>query len=107
MTRASAGASTRATSGTALRSLRRPGSPASTRSAPAMGRSSRSAIRTATCGLSRRSPRDSRAGSTDAMDFLVEFEVDVPMGTAPAEVEDRERAEAVAATQLADEGHLL
>jgi muconolactone delta-isomerase len=41
------------------------------------------------------------------MDFLVEFEVDVPMGTAAAEVEDRERAEAVAATQLADEGHLL
>ena len=41
------------------------------------------------------------------MDFLVEFEVDVPAGTADAEVEDRERAEAVAAARLVDEGHLL
>jgi Muconolactone delta-isomerase len=41
------------------------------------------------------------------MDFLVEFEVDVPVGTSETEVEDRERAEAVAATKLADEGHLL
>jgi muconolactone D-isomerase len=41
------------------------------------------------------------------MDFLVEFEVDVPPGTSETEVEDRERAEAVAATKLADEGHLL
>ncbi len=41
------------------------------------------------------------------MDFLVEFEVDVPAGTPETEVEDRERAEAVAATKLADEGHLL
>jgi muconolactone D-isomerase len=41
------------------------------------------------------------------MDFLVEFEVVVPAGTPEAEVEDRERAEAVAAAKLADEGHLL
>ena len=41
------------------------------------------------------------------MDFLVEFKVDVPAGTPETEVEDRERAEAVAATKLADEGHLL
>ena len=41
------------------------------------------------------------------MDFLVEFEVDVPAGTSETEVEDRERAEAVAATKLADDGHLL
>lgn len=41
------------------------------------------------------------------MDFLVEFEVDVPAGTSETEVKDRERAEAVAATKLADEGHLL
>jgi muconolactone delta-isomerase len=41
------------------------------------------------------------------MDFLVEFEVDVPAGTSATEVEDRESAEAVAATELADEGHLL
>jgi muconolactone delta-isomerase len=41
------------------------------------------------------------------MDFLVEFEVDVPAGTPETEVKDRERAEAVSATKLADEGHLL
>jgi muconolactone delta-isomerase len=41
------------------------------------------------------------------MDFLVEFEVDVPAGTPETEVEDRERAEVVAATKLADDGHLL
>ena len=41
------------------------------------------------------------------MDFLVEFEVVVPAGTPETEVEDRESAEVVAATKLADEGHLL
>jgi muconolactone D-isomerase len=41
------------------------------------------------------------------MEFLVEFEVDVPAGTPETEVKDRERAEAVAATKLVDEGHLL
>jgi uncharacterized protein DUF3237 len=41
------------------------------------------------------------------VDFLVEFEIDVPAGTPESEVEDRERAEAVAATKLGDEGHLL
>ena len=41
------------------------------------------------------------------MDFLVEFKVDVPAGTPETEVKDRERAEAGAATKLADEGHLL
>ena len=41
------------------------------------------------------------------MEFLVEFEVDVPAGTSEADVTDRERAEAVAATKLVDDGHLL
>jgi muconolactone delta-isomerase len=41
------------------------------------------------------------------MEFLVEFEVDVPAGTSETEVEDRERAEAVAAAKLVEEGHLL
>ena len=41
------------------------------------------------------------------MDFLVEFEVDVPAGTPETEARDRERAEALATTKLADEGHLL
>jgi muconolactone delta-isomerase len=41
------------------------------------------------------------------MEFLVEFELDVPDGVPESEVEDRERAEAVAAGRLADEGHLV
>jgi muconolactone D-isomerase len=40
-------------------------------------------------------------------DFLVEFEVEVPAGTPETEVQDRESAEAVAATKLVHEGHLL
>jgi len=57
-------ASTRVTCGTARRSPPRPGNPASIPSAPAMGRSSRSAIPTAIRGWSRRSRRGSPAGST-------------------------------------------
>ena len=41
------------------------------------------------------------------MDYLVEFEVDVPEGSAQAEVEQRDRAEAAAAAELARDGHLL
>jgi muconolactone delta-isomerase len=41
------------------------------------------------------------------MEFLVSFELDVPEDVAESEVEDRERAEAVAAALLADEGHLV
>jgi muconolactone D-isomerase len=41
------------------------------------------------------------------MEFLVEFEVEVPDGTSEREVEQRRRAEAVAAAGLAAEGHLL
>ena len=41
------------------------------------------------------------------MEFLVEFEVEVPDGTPETEVEQRQRAEAVAAAGLAAEGHLL
>jgi len=41
------------------------------------------------------------------MEFLVEFNVEVPAGTAEAEVEERTRAEAVAAAELAADGHLL
>jgi muconolactone D-isomerase len=40
------------------------------------------------------------------MEFLVELELVVPAGTAQAEIDERERAESAAATQLADEGHL-
>jgi muconolactone delta-isomerase len=41
------------------------------------------------------------------MEFLIEFKVNVPDGTAKSEVDDRERAEAVAAARLVSEGHLL
>ena len=41
------------------------------------------------------------------MEFLVEFEVQVPAGTLRSEVGDREKAESAAAAKLADEGHLV
>lgn len=41
------------------------------------------------------------------MEFLVEFEIEVPNGTSASEVEQRTRAEASAAGRLVDEGHLL
>ena len=41
------------------------------------------------------------------MEFLVEFEVEVPAGTPGSEVEQRSRAEAFVAARLVDEGHLL
>jgi muconolactone D-isomerase len=43
----------------------------------------------------------------DFMEFLVEFEAEVPEGTRESEVEQRSRAEALAAARLVDEGHLL
>jgi muconolactone delta-isomerase len=41
------------------------------------------------------------------MEFLVEFEIEVPEGTPAAEVADRERAETIAAARLAEDGHVL
>ncbi len=41
------------------------------------------------------------------MEFLVEFEVNVPEGTPQPEVELRESAEADAAARLVDAGHLV
>ena len=41
------------------------------------------------------------------MEFLVEFELQVPAGTPQSEVRDREKAESAAAAKLADEGHLV
>ena len=41
------------------------------------------------------------------MEFLVEFEVDVPDGAARSEVEERKSSEAAAAARLAEEGHLV
>jgi muconolactone D-isomerase len=41
------------------------------------------------------------------MEFLVEFEVEVPAGTPAAEVEQHQRAESAAAAKLAEDGHLI
>ena len=41
------------------------------------------------------------------MEFLVEFELEVPAGTPQPEVEQRERAESTAAAKLAEDGHLV
>ena len=41
------------------------------------------------------------------IEFLVQFELDIPDGVARSEVEDRQRAEAAAAETLAAEGHLI
>ena len=41
------------------------------------------------------------------MEFLVEFEVEVPAGTHDAEVEQHQRAEFAAAAKLAEDGHLV
>ena len=41
------------------------------------------------------------------MEFLVEFEVEVPAGTPDAEVEHHQRAESAAAAKLAEDGHLV
>ena|SRR5437016_5634036 len=41
------------------------------------------------------------------MEFLVEFELDIPDGVPESEVENRQRAEAAAAETLAGEGHLV
>ena len=41
------------------------------------------------------------------MEFLVEFEVEVPAGTPDAEAEQHQRAESAAAAKLAEDGHLV
>ena len=45
--------------------------------------------------------------SANRMDFLVEFQVTVPEGTPATVVDERNRAEASAAAQLARDGHLV
>ncbi len=41
------------------------------------------------------------------MEFLVQFELNIPDGATETEVEDREKAETAAAATLADEGRLV
>jgi muconolactone delta-isomerase len=41
------------------------------------------------------------------MEFLVQFEMEIPDGAVQSEVECRQKAEAAAAKTLADQGHLV
>ena len=41
------------------------------------------------------------------MEFLVEFEVNIPDGTPESQIQHHEKAEAAAAAKLVDEGHLV
>src|SRR5262245_8440090 len=43
----------------------------------------------------------------DSMEFLIEFEVEVPADTPQVEVERRQRAESAAAAKLVEDGHLV
>jgi len=47
-----------------------------------------------------------RHQNEDSMEFLVEFEVEVPAGTPDAEAEQHQRAESAAAAKLVEDGHL-
>ncbi len=42
-----------------------------------------------------------------SMEFLVEFELEVPAGTPRPVVEQRQRAESTAAAKLTEDGHLV
>ena len=57
------------------------------------------------CGVE--TPFGAVAQKEDSMEFLVEFEVDVPAGTPDAVVEQHQRAESAAAAKLAEDGHLV
>jgi muconolactone D-isomerase len=60
----------------------------------------------ARCGVE--TPLDGAAKKgEDSMEFLVEFEVEVPADTPDAEVEQHQRAESAAAAKLAEDGHLV
>src|ERR1700726_3219968 len=52
-------------------------------------------------------PRNQPPDGGETMEFLVEFEVNVPDGAQASEVKARESAEASAAARLVDEGHLV
>jgi muconolactone delta-isomerase len=52
-------------------------------------------------------PMSLEQGKEASMEFLVEFEVEVPAGTPDVEVEQRQRAESAAAAELVQDGHLV
>jgi muconolactone delta-isomerase len=61
----------------------------------------------ASCGVETPRPTSLDQHKEDSMEFLVEFELEVPPGTPHAEVEQRQRAESAAAAKLAEDGHLV
>ncbi len=61
----------------------------------------------ARCGVETLTPTSLDQHKEDSMEFLVEFELEVPPGTPHAEVEQRQRAESAAAAKLAEGGHLV
>jgi muconolactone D-isomerase len=63
-------------------------------------------IPVARCGVETPLPGVAKKGG-DSMEFLVEFEVEVPADKPDAEVEQHQRAESAAAAKLAEEGHLV
>jgi muconolactone delta-isomerase len=52
-------------------------------------------------------PQEMRGDEEKLMEFLVEFELDIPNNVARSEVEERERAESIEADALADQGRLV
>jgi muconolactone D-isomerase len=58
-------------------------------------------------GTSNEHPQRPAIGRVSTMDFLVEFEINVPEGTPQTEVTAREGAESAAAAKLVDQGHLV
>ena len=61
----------------------------------------------ARCGVETPTPTSLDQHKEDSMEFLVEFELEIPPGTPRAEVEQRQRAESAAAAKLAEDGHLV
>jgi len=61
----------------------------------------------ARCGVETPTPTSLDQHKEDSMEFLVEFELEVPPGTPRAGVEQRQRAESAAAAKLAEDGHLV
>ena len=61
----------------------------------------------ARCGVETLTPTSLDQHKEDSMEFLVDFELEIPPGTPRAEVEQRQRAESAAAAKLAEEGHLV
>jgi muconolactone D-isomerase len=61
----------------------------------------------ARCGVETLTPTSLDQHKEDSMEFLIEFELEVPPGTPHADVEQRQRAESAAAAKLAEDGHLV